>query len=137
MFAPTSDGAQFLEQLRHRRPLVRVLAGTSQADRRQLGGLRRRVIPLQIAIDELIDVVWQLSRSHLPLAGEHLEHDDPKRVDVALLREAAHGGVLRREVPHGRAGLERREDEVVHEELVQAAPGDEGPVRVVQQDLVR
>jgi hypothetical protein len=123
-FAPPSDGVQFVKQLRHRRPLVGVLAGASRADLRQHGGLSRRVTPLQVAVDELIDIAcWQLSRRrHLPPAGEHLEHDDPERVAVALLREAAHGGVLRREVPHGGAGLERREDEVVHEELVQAAP---------------
>jgi hypothetical protein len=132
--------AELLNHGLHGRPLTWRLARAIRSNSRQPRRLRSRERAVEVRVDQAAEVAdsggADLQLGDVPPSREDLEDHDPEREDVALVREPARGGVLGREVAHGGARFQGREDDVVCEELVQPRHREPRRQVVVKEDLV-
>lgn len=82
---------------------------------------------MEVTVNDVLESVRLSSKadrsSHLSFPWQELKHENPKGVYIALLSESSCGSVFRGKVAHGRTWFERGENEVVGEEVVEAAVG--------------
>lgn len=71
-----------------------------------------------------------------PFPREDLENKHPECIDVTFVSEPASGGVLWGQVAHGGSGLERREDNIIGEKLVQARIREQRVEPLVDENLL-
>lgn len=124
---PQLLGAQLLENSLHRRPLVRNLTGAKKCNSYKLRCLGLVVLAVKIVVKQVIELAGMGAGSQvgdLGLSREDLEQDNPECIHVALFVEPTCRRVLGGQVTHGSAALQRREDDVVSKQFVQATAGE-------------
>lgn len=136
-------GAELLQHGGHGGALGGLLGGAQQGDASELCSLGPREPAAKARVHEVVQPSPGLGGSAKPEVCRHgatprqdLEHHHAERVHVALVGGPPRRRVLRGQVTHGRAVLERREHHVVGQELVHAGAGEVGDEQVVDQDLV-